>query len=159
MNAAISGSSIKRSAVVEVARQICNDRGLRLTELRVTALEEVAENGPISAYQLLGRLRSRLGRRVDPLTVYRALDFLIDADLVSRLESKNAYVVRGRPGRLQTSVVLLCNECESTVELEDPAILRLIEGDAAALGFRLGSPLIECSGTCKRCTMNKEDTP
>lgn len=157
MNAAISGSSIKRSAVVEVARQICNDRGLRLTELRVTALEEVAENGPISAYQLLGRLRSQLGRRIDPPTVYRALDFLIDADLVGRLESKNAYVVRGRPGHLQASIILLCEKCESTVELEDPAVLRLIEGDAAALGFRLGSPLIECSGTCKRCVTDTEE--
>jgi Fur family zinc uptake transcriptional regulator len=159
MNAPTSGSNIKQSPVVEIARRICGDKGLRLTELRAAALEEVAEYGPISAYQLLARLSTRLGRRVDPPTVYRALAFLMNADLINRLETINAYVVRRRPERMRASVILLCKECESMVELEDPAVLGLIEGDAAALGFRLGGPLIECSGTCKRCATNKDGTP
>jgi Fur family transcriptional regulator, zinc uptake regulator len=153
-----SARRVKRSAAVEVARRICGERGLRLTELRLATFGEVAENGPVSAYRLMALLRRRLDRRVDPPTVYRALDFLMDAGLVNRLETKGAYVIRDRPGQSQPSVLLLCERCESTVELEDPELLRLIEGDAAALGFRLGSPLIECSGTCERCTQNREAT-
>lgn len=150
---------LKRSAAVEAARRICGERGLRLTDLRLATLEEVAEHGPTSAYRLMALLVRRLGRRIDPPTAYRALDFLMEAGLVTRLETKSAYVIRDRPGQLQASVLLLCEHCKSTVELEDPELLRLIEGDAAALGFRLGSPTIECSGTCQHCTEHKEPAP
>jgi Fur family zinc uptake transcriptional regulator len=143
-------------SVVETARRICGERGLRLTDLRLATLEEVAGNGPVGAYRLMALLRTRLGRRVDPPTVYRALDFLIGAGLVARLETRGAYVVRDRPGQAQLSVLLLCDRCESTVEYEDPEVLRQIEGDAAALGFRLRTPIIECSGTCERCAGNAE---
>ncbi|MCW5733396.1 MAG: transcriptional repressor [Enhydrobacter sp.] len=119
-------------------------------------MEEVAEHGPISAYRLMAQLRRRLARRVDPPTAYRALEFLISAGLVARLESRSAYVLRDRPGQLQPSVLLLCEHCESTVELADPGLLELIAGDAAALGFRLETPIIECSGTCRRCADLKE---
>jgi Fur family zinc uptake transcriptional regulator len=118
----------------------------------LATLEEVAQSGPIGAYQLMSRLASRLGRRLDPPTVYRALEFLMKAGLLARLESRSAYVVRHHPEQTIPSVLLLCDHCESTIELEDPKLMRLIEGDAAALGFRLGSPIIECSGTCERCS-------
>jgi Fur family zinc uptake transcriptional regulator len=150
---------MKRSATVEAARRICGERGLRLTDLRLATLEEVAEHGPISAYRLMETLGRRLGRRIDPPAVYRALNFLIDAGLVTRLETKSTYVIRDRPGQSRPLVFLLCERCESTVELEDPELLRLITGDASAVGFRLGNPIIECSGTCGRCAENKEPIP
>lgn len=155
-SSAASARSVKRSMVVEAARRICGERGLRLTDLRLAALEQVAENGPVSAYRLMALLSSRLGRRVDPPTVYRALDFLMGAGLVARLETRAAYVIRDRPGQVQLSVLIVCDRCERTVEYEDPEILRQLEGDAAALGFRLGTPIIECSGTCELCAENKE---
>ena len=45
---------------------------------------------PISAYTILDRLRDH-GFRA-PLQVYRALDKLVEAGLVHRLESLNAFV-------------------------------------------------------------------
>jgi Fur family zinc uptake transcriptional regulator len=150
---------VKRSAVVEAARRICAERGLRLTALRLATLEEVAGNGPVSAYRLMALLRARLARPVHPPTVYRALDFLMGAGLVARLKSRSAYVVRGRPGQAQLAVLLLCDRCDRTVEYEDADVLRQIEGDAAALGFHLGTPIIECSGTCQRCAGKMEVSP
>jgi Fur family zinc uptake transcriptional regulator len=154
-SSAAPARAVKRS-VVEAARRICGERGLRLTDLRLAVLEEVAENGPVSAYRLMALLSNRLGRRVDPPTVYRALAFLVSAGLVARLETRSAYVARDRPGQAQLSVLLVCDRCESTIEYEDPEVLRQLKGDAAALGFRLGTPIIECSGTCERCAGNKE---
>lgn len=148
----------KRSAAAEAARRICGERGLRLTDLRLATLEEVAEHGPISAYRVMALLRRRLDRRIDPPTAYRALDFLITAGLVSRLETRNAYVVLDRPGQSQPSILLLCEQCESAVELTDSELLRLIAGDAAAVGFRLKAPIIECTGTCERCAENTEES-
>lgn len=145
-------ASERAVSAVRLARRICEERRLRLTHLRLAALEEIAESGPLGAYRLMARLSNRLGRRMDPPTVYRALDFLANAGLIARLESRSAYVVRHHPEQTQPSVLLLCGRCESTVELEDSKLVRLIEGDAAALGFRLDSPIIECGGTCGRCS-------
>jgi len=158
-NSSTAARHTRRAAVVEVARQVCRERGLRLTDLRSATLEEVAEHGPITAYRLMALLGSRLDRRVDPPTVYRALDFLVRAGLVARLETRAAYVLRDRPGQSQPSVLLLCDHCESTIEVDDPQLLRLIAWDATALGFRLGSPVIECSGTCRRCAEDREPIP
>lgn len=87
-------ASERAVSAVRVAKRICEERRLRLTHLRLAALEEIAESGPLGAYRLMARLSSRLGRRMDPPTVYRALDFLMNAGLIARLESRSAYVVR-----------------------------------------------------------------
>ena len=159
-NSSVSAPSVvKQSTIVEAAQRICGERGLRLTKLRLAALEEVAGNGPVTAYALMALLRRRLARRIDPPTVYSALDFLTGAGLVLRLESRGTYAVRDRPGQAQLCVLLLCDRCETTVEYEDPKILRLIEEEAIALGFHLGTPIIECSGTCQRCAGKMEVSP
>lgn len=145
-------ASQRAAEAIRIARRICGERHLKLTDIRSATLEEIAQSGPISAYQLMSRLSSRLDRRVDPPTVYRSLDFLMNAGLIARLESRSAFVLRHRPDQLHPSVLMLCDRCDSTVELEDPRLVKLIEADAAALGFRLGGPIIECSGTCQRCS-------
>jgi Fur family zinc uptake transcriptional regulator len=145
-------ASERAVAAVRLAKRICDERHLKLTGLRSATLEEIAQSGPISAYQLMRRLSSRLDRRVDPPTVYRSLDFLMNAGLIARLESRSAFVLRHHPDQAHPSVLMLCDHCDSTVELEDPKLVKLIEADAAALGFRLGGPIIECSGTCQRCS-------
>jgi len=155
-SSATPARAVKSSVVVEAARRICGERGLRLTDLRLVTLEEVAGNGPVSAYRLMALLRRRLARAVHPPTVYRALDFLIGAGLVAKLESRSAYMIRNRPGRTQLAVLLLCDRCDRAVEYEDADVLRQLAGDAAALGFHLRTPIIECSGTCQRCAANME---
>jgi len=147
---------MKRTAAVEAARQFSHERGLRLTALRLAMLEEVAENGPIGAYRLMVLLGDRLGRRIDPPTAYRALDFLMGAGLCSRLGFKGAYVIRERLGQEKISILLLCDCCGTSVQYEEAEIQQLVEHAAAALGFRVGTPIIECSGTCARCAGNRE---
>jgi Fur family zinc uptake transcriptional regulator len=122
----------------------------------LATLEEVAQGGPVTAYRLLAALGDRLDRRLDPPTVYRALAFLLNAGLIARLEKLGAYVIRHNPEQAEPYVLLLCDRCKSTFEVEDPKLIRRIKGDAAALGFRLGGPIIECSGTCGRCAENGE---
>lgn len=142
---------MNKSAALEAARRLCDERGLRFTDLRRTTFEEVFDHGPVGAYRLMALLGRRLSRRIDPPTVYRALDFLREAGLIDRFRTRGTYLVRGRPEQSRLSVLLFCEHCRSTVELEDPEIQQLIEDDATARGFRLGRPLIECCGTCERC--------
>ncbi len=153
LNASASpGRAAQAEQALLVAQRICDERGLRLTELRAAVLQAIAWCAvPIGAYPLLSLLQQELGKKFAPPTVYRALDFLLELGSIARVESRNAYVLRNHPGRPGSSVLFLCDQCDSSVTIENPGLAKLIEGDAAALKFHLSKPLIECNGTCGRC--------
>src|SRR5204863_259080 len=72
------------------AETLCAERGHRLTPVRRRVLEALASSHkPLGAYEIIDLLVDR-GRRPAPITVYRALDFLREAGLVHRIESRNA---------------------------------------------------------------------
>lgn len=137
--------------VAEVAA-ICDERGLRLTELRARVLTLIAEEGrPIKAYDLLERLRTLQEGAVAPPTVYRALDFLLQSGFIHKLESINAFVGCHHP-RIQHSVpFLICDQCHDAIELEDEEIPQLLRSRAEALGFQPVAQTLEVHGRCARC--------
>ncbi|MHA1109066.1 MAG: transcriptional repressor, partial [Alphaproteobacteria bacterium] len=73
------------------AEEICARQSVKLTDLRRRVLELIWDrHEPVRAYDLLDQLRA--GRRsAAPPTIYRALDFLLEAGLIHRIESLNAY--------------------------------------------------------------------
>ena len=74
------------SQAVETAEKICRLKGLRFTAQRRRVLELVwKSHRPIGAYDILDQLKAD-GHSAAPPTVYRALEFLIEADLVHRLD-------------------------------------------------------------------------
>ena len=74
------------------AEDLCRASGARLTPIRRKVLEALhATHKPLGAYDLAEILGPK-GRRLAPITVYRALDFLMEQGLVRRLASQNAYI-------------------------------------------------------------------
>ncbi len=139
------------AVALDTASTVCRERGVRLTPLRRRVLELVwRRHVPSGAYDLLGALRSD-GRRADPPTVYRALDFLVENGFVHRLESLNAYVGCGGPGRAHNGQFLICDSCGRVAELEDHAISEIIREKADALGFHAGWQTVEVIGLCGEC--------
>lgn len=133
------------------ARRICRDRGLRLTTQRKRVLELVwNSHKPVGAYEILDGL-TRDGQKAAPPTVYRALEFLIDADLVHRLDSLNAFVGCPDPDVPHSGQFLICRSCRSVTELDDQEISVLIEKSAAGQGFIASHQTLEIQGTCKAC--------
>ena len=138
-------------AALATASAICKEHGLRLTPLRRRVLELVwQQHVPVGAYDLLDALRGD-GRRADPPTIYRALDFLLGNGFIHRIESLNAYVVCGEPGKNHNSQFLICKTCNRVAELEDPAISMLIREKAHDLGFHTYQQTIEVAGLCDDC--------
>ena len=86
-----------------------------------------------------------------PPTVYRALDFLIEADLVHRLDSLNAFVGCPDPSNPHTGQFLICRSCRSVTELDDAEISRLVDSKAADLGFTAIHQTFEIQGLCRTC--------
>lgn len=138
-------------SAIETAEQLCRQRGLRFTALRRRVLELVWESHkPIGAYGILEGLGGE-EKRAAPPTVYRALDFLIEAGLVHRLDSLNAFIGCPDPGRLHTGQFLICRECRTVTELGDSDIEGLVEEKARALGFTAVRQILEIEGLCDNC--------
>lgn len=141
------------------AERLCRERGLRFTELRRRVLTLVWESHrPVGAYDILDRLGER-GRRAAPPTVYRALEFLIEAGLVHRLDSLNAYVGCPDPARSHTGQFVICRECRTVVELDDREIDAVVAEKARALGFTAVDQMLEIHGLCPACCGESRRAP
>ncbi|MFT0861329.1 Fur family transcriptional regulator [Ancylobacter sp. G4_0304] len=134
------------------AQACCEERGARLTPLRRRVLEALADShAPLGAYDLVERLGAS-GDRPAPMSVYRALDFLVAEGLAHRIESRNAYMACGRAhGRDDVIVFLICERCGLTSEVASHAIGRDLAWATRAAGFTPRTPVIEIAGTCARC--------
>jgi len=134
------------------ARNICMQRGARLTDLRQQVLELVwAGHKPLGAYEILDALRMARGKAAPP-TVYRALEFLLHHGLIHRIESQNAYVGCTEPELPHGGQFLICLACGATVELNDPRIDAAIAEQAKSAGFSIESRTVEVDGVCPHCT-------
>lgn len=139
------------SQAIETADRLCREHGLRFTQLRRRVLELVwSSHKPVGAYELLASL-NRGGKNAAPPTVYRALDFLIDAGLVHRLDSLNAFVGCAEPESGHVGQFLICRKCRSVAELDDSDIHFVVEQKASDLGFTAIRQMLEIQGLCQDC--------
>ena len=112
----------------------------------------LAEKGrPIGAYDLIDEIARAIGRPVTPPSIYRSIEHLTGLRLVSRLSCRNAYVVCAHPGHAHDCVLLICESCGETAELEDKRLDRLIGESAKAVGFQPRHRILEVEGTCRAC--------
>ena len=133
------------------AEQLCRDQGLRFTALRRRVLELVwNSHAPVGAYDILNEL-GQGGKNAAPPTVYRTLDFLLDAGLVHRLDSLSAFVGCPDPAHPHSGQFLICRSCRSVAELDDRDIQQLVADRAKALGFVSEQQMLEIEGLCRSC--------
>lgn len=142
-------------AVIERAEALCAARGARLTDIRRQVLSALAaDHAPAGAYDVIGRLSARGAKPPAPITVYRALDFLLAHGLAHRIESRNAYVACSRDhGGAESGpvVFLICETCGSVGEAASPDFSEALDALARASDFRPRAPVIELSGECAHC--------
>ena len=150
---AAQGNCVK--STLALAEAVCAEHGVRLTLIRRRVLEIIAStHAPIGAYAMIDQLAQQDGARLAPMTVYRALDFLIEHALVHRLASRNAYLACDHShGQDDTVVFLLCESCSYVGEVSDLHLAGVIEDRARAKGFHPQRRLIEVTGQCASCAV------
>ncbi len=137
---------------VAAVERACQERGLRLTPIRARVLELIGEAGkPVKAYDLLDQMKLENGSSAPP-TVYRALDFLLEQRFIHRLASINAFVGCHHPNQPHSVPFLICDQCQSAIELEDERIPNLLDSQAKALGFSPRAQTLEVHGLCAACS-------
>lgn len=149
--------SLPKLLAADHVAKICAERGIRFTPLRRIAFEIMLEfNRPVGAYDLIRVLQDRLGKRVNPPTAYRALEFLQAHGFITRIETRNAFVPSASPGSINISAFFLCNSCGSTVEMNLGELELGLTNRAAELGFRVGKHILEFQGVCVDCQLSPD---
>lgn len=135
------------------AKDAFQEKNLRFTDLREQVFTEIAAiRGSIGAYEILERLSDK-GTRLAPISVYRSIDALMDAGVIHRLESKNAYFAcrRHEHGAKGRPIFLACEQCGAVKEVPAPQIFNEIKDLAAGVGFQTKVKFVEVSGLCSDC--------
>ncbi|MCF8466945.1 MAG: transcriptional repressor [Sneathiella sp.] len=133
------------------AESICNDRGLRFTDLRRKVLELVwTSHGPIKAYDILDKLDARIAA-IKPPTVYRALDFLTENGLVHKINSLNAFVGCSHPLKHSECYFLICSDCGEAKECCSADLVEAIAKTGRRNEFLPEHITLEITGECGDC--------
>ena len=141
----------------KLAEERCAEKGARLTPARLAVYAEMMACGrPLSAYELIGLLERRQERKIAPLTVYRHLEFLMQAGLVHRLQSTQSYLPCDHPDHAHESQFLLCSSCGHVDEVESRGLEMLLSEVADERGFRPENAVVEVRGLCGACAMSEQ---
>jgi Fur family zinc uptake transcriptional regulator len=134
------------------AEALCEARAQRLTPIRRQVLEALlGSHKPLGAYEIIERTGEE-GARPAPITIYRALEFLMENGLVHRIESRNAFIACIHSHDTGEFVVfLICERCGAVGEASSKAVGETLRTAAKAAGFSPKAPVVEISGVCAHC--------
>lgn len=151
-------SDRRLAKAIERANQAFTEKNLRFTKLRQDVFQEIASTyTSIGAYDILARLAEK-GTRLAPISVYRAIDALIEAGVIHRLESKNAYFACRRLDHAtgRRPIFLSCERCNAVQEVDSEGIFDTIDRLSRAANFQPRVKFVEVSGLCRQCAAKKD---
>src|SRR6201987_4710605 len=118
------------------AEQVCAGRAQKFTPIRRQVLQALlSSHRPLGAYEVIDELAKSMPRPA-PITVYRALDFLLENGLVHRIESRNAFVACINNHESGSMVVfLICEQCGAVGEAPSVTVADTLVAAARSAGF------------------------
>ncbi|MGA9089036.1 MAG: Fur family transcriptional regulator [Bradyrhizobium sp.] len=134
------------------AERVCKLRGQKFTPIRRQVLQALlSSHRPLGAYEVIDELAKAMPRPA-PITVYRALDFLIGNGLVHRIESRNAFIACAHDHDAAAMVAfLICERCGSVGEIPAVPVAQSLNAAARATGFVPKMSVVEITGICAHC--------
>ena len=134
------------------AELVCARRAQKFTPIRRRVLQALlSSHRPLGAYEVIDELARSMPRPA-PITVYRALDFLMENGLVHRIESRNAYLACAHDHDAASMVAfLICEHCGSVGEIPAARVAQSVNAAARASGFAPKLSVVEIAGTCAHC--------
>lgn len=135
------------------AEAVCEQRAQKFTPIRRQVLGALlSSHRPLGAYEVIDELAKSMPRPA-PITVYRALDFLMANGLVHRIESRNAYLACAAHDHDSTSAVafLICERCGLVGEISSASFAKNLNAAARSSGFAPKLSVVEITGVCTHC--------
>jgi Fur family zinc uptake transcriptional regulator len=142
---------IEQSELLAHAESICKQKSVAFTPIRRDVFKLLCRHGrPAGAYELLDELKA-LRPRAAPVTVYRALDFLVSIGLAHKVNTLNAFTACRVNEQSHRGLMLICSQCSHVIEVEDRRVDSSIARSAADRAFETGDKLVEVVGLCADC--------
>ncbi len=134
------------------AEAVCERRAQKFTPIRRHVLRALlSSHKPLGAYEVIDELAKSMPRPA-PITVYRALDFLMANGLVHRIESRNSYLACSHDHDATSAVAfLICERCGLVGEIPSASFAQDLNAAARASGFLPRLSVVEITGTCTHC--------
>lgn len=133
------------------AEKVCDSENARFTDMRRKVFTLIWQSHKaVTAYELLDALTAE-GQRVQPPTVYRALEFLTELGLVHRIESLNAYFGCDRPDCEHVGQYFICTDCGRVAEAVNEDMSNAVRKAACSVGFTIQATTVEIKGLCHDC--------
>ena len=130
----------------------CASQGLQMTPLRLSILAILGESSaPLGAYAIIETLSKREGKPIAPPTVYRTLEFFLAHGFLHKIESRNAFARCEHLGHAHQGVLLLCEKCGRSDEIEDHSVVLALQETVDRVGFHARRRMIEMVGLCRDC--------
>lgn len=128
------------------------EQGLPVTQQREQIADVVfATDGHLSVEDIEEKLRDR-GERIGKATIYRTLETLVKSGLVAEHDFGEGFKryehLFGQKGVRQH---LVCSECGSVKEIDDPELLRLQQRIARDQDFAPARYRLQMYGLCASC--------
>jgi Fur family zinc uptake transcriptional regulator len=134
------------------AERVCAGRAQKFTPIRRQVFRALlSSHRPLGAYEVIDQLSKSMPRPA-PITVYRALEFLIENGLVHRIESRNAFLACAHDHDAAAMVAfLICERCGSVGEIPASPVAQDLNDAARSTGFVPKLSLVEITGICAHC--------
>jgi Fur family transcriptional regulator, zinc uptake regulator len=134
------------------AERVCAGRSQKLTPIRRRVLEGLlSSHRPLGAYEIIEEL-AKSNPRPAPITVYRALEFLMENGLVHRIESRNAFLACAHDHDEAAMVAfLICERCGLVGEVPAAPVAQSLNASARSTGFMPKMSIVEITGVCAHC--------
>ena len=146
---------MRKKNLLHRAKQYCSSGKHRFTQPREQVLAVLANmNEPMGAYQILEILSSGK-RKINPPTVYRAIDFWEQHGFIHRIQSMNAYITCCEHDHHENLCIFICDNCKKVAELHMESISPL-SSEIERKHFKVASSNTEVHGACNDCKLNKE---
>jgi Fur family transcriptional regulator, zinc uptake regulator len=142
----------KENQWAKKVEESCLARGLQLTPLRKQVLSILNDSQePLGAYAIIDRLSKLEGKPIAPTTVYRTLEFFQENGFLHKVESRNVFTLCTHIGHTHAGILLLCDTCGCSHEIEDPQLTDAYMRAAKTAGFHVSHQLVEMHGQCRAC--------
>ena len=107
--------------------------------------------GPLKAYSILFNVQKK-GINA-PQQIYRALDKLIEAGKIHKIESKNAFVAckNSNCEVSKATAFSICESCEIVDEISDIKLSKYLSKFNNKKGMKFNRFNLEFFGLCKKC--------
>lgn len=153
--------AILAPGALEQAAQLCRDRGVRMTPIRHEVLSALyTTHRPLGAYDIAEIMGREVSRRVAPITIYRALEFLLEQGFIHKLETRNAFIACPHEHTPDELVVfLICEACGGVDEASSPTVSSAMSSILGEAGFIPRAKVVEIVGLCAHCSGAAHEEP